>query len=430
MTARSLLSRRRFGLGAFGAGALGTLSITRTAFGAPTLDSGTGENSGLGPLPAKGPRILCYVGGYTKHAPPGGAGNGQGIATYELNLADGSLVPRSVFTDIASPSFITLSPDHRFLYALSEIDDYNAGHDGSVTAFSIDPATGALRKINTVSSGGSVPAHLSVHKNGRFVLVANYVGGSIAVLPIKPDGSLGEATDVYKATGPKMPERAADNPPGNFAVSDHSGSHMHMVHSDPSGNFVLADDAGLDRVYVWKLSDDGKLVPAKTPFITAEPGSAPRHFAFSPDGRILYNLGEQDSRVVVSDFDPQTGEIKPRQSVSTVTEHFRGSTLAAEILVGPKGDKLYVSNRLGDSLAVFHIAADGSLTLIEEIWMHADYGRALMFEPTGRYLFCTNQRSDSITSFKVDPATGKLSFTWKFTPIGSPTTMAFVTLKA
>jgi len=203
-----------------------------------------------------------------------------------------------------------------------------------------------------------------------------------------------------------------------------------MVHSDPSGRFVLADDAGLDRTYVWSLSDAGKLVPAKVPFLNAEPGSAPRHFAFSANGRVLYNLGEQDSRVVVSDFNPETGEIKPRQSVSTVTEHFRGSTLAAEILVGPKGDKLYVSNRLGDSLAVFHIAADGSLSLIEEIWMHADYGRAMMFDPTGQFLFCTNQRSDSITSFKVDPKTGKLSFTWNFTPIGSPTTMAFVTLAA
>jgi 6-phosphogluconolactonase len=408
-------SRRTFGLGAMAAG-VGLLPLSAR----PTFAQSQGKT-----------RILCYVGGYNKHAPPGGAGNGQGIAIFEMNPADASLTPVDVYTDIGSPSFIALSNDKRVLYALSEIDDYNAAHDGSVTAFSIDQTNGALHKISTVSSGGAVPAHLSVHHSGRYVLVANYVGGSVAVLPIRPDGGLGDPTDVVRNTGPKMPERAQDNPPGNFAISDHSGSHVHMVQSDPSGNFVLADDAGLDRIYVWRLDlKTGKLSPAKTPYLNMEPGSAPRHFAFNRQGTMLYNLGEQDSRVVVSSFDPQTGEITPRQSVSTVTSHFRGSTLAAEILVGPKGNRLYVSNRLGDSLAVFKIAADGSLTLMEEIWMHADYGRALMFDPTGQYLFCTNQRSDSITSFKIDPVSGRLNFTWNFTPVGSPTTMAFVTLKA
>ncbi|MFS3134476.1 lactonase family protein [Gluconacetobacter sacchari] len=374
-------------------------------------------------------RTLCYIGGYNKHAPPGGAGNGQGIALFEMNRTSGVLAPISTFMDIASPSFITLSADSRFLYALSEIDDFNGKPDGSVTAFSVDHLSGELTRLNVVSSGGAVPAHLSVHHSGRYVLVANYVGGSVGVLPIRPDGSLGEPTDIVRNSGPRMPERAEDNPPGNFAVSDHSGPHVHMVASDQSGRFVLACDAGLDRVYVWTLDlATGKLKPAAKPFLSVMPGSAPRHFSFSHDGRMLYILCEQDSKIIVASFDPATGAITPQQKVSTVTSYFQGSTLAAGILLSPNGRYIYASNRLGDSLAVFRVGPDGLLTLIDEVWMHADYGRAMMFDPSGTFLFCANQRSDSVTSFRVDPKTGALDFTWHFTAVGSPTTFAFLKL--
>ncbi|MBB2168633.1 lactonase family protein [Gluconacetobacter aggeris] len=379
-------------------------------------------------IPARA-RTLCYIGGYNKHAPPGGAGNGQGIALFEMNPTTGALAPVSTFTDIASPSFITLSADHRFLYALSEIDDFNGKHDGSVTAFAVDRLSGELTRLNVVSSGGAVPCHLSVHHSGQYVLVANYVGGSVGVLPIRPDGSLGEPTDIVRNSGPRMPERAQDNPPGNFAVSDHSGPHVHMVASDQSGNFVLACDAGLDRVYVWTLDlATGKLKPAAKPFLSLMPGSAPRHFSFSHDGRTLYILCEQDSKIVVAAFDPATGTITPQQRVSTVTSYFQGSTLAAGILLSPNGRYIYASNRLGDSLAVFRAGPDGLLTLVDEVWMHADYGRAMMFDPSGTFLFCANQRSDSVTSFRVDPETGALDFTWHFTAVGSPTTFAFFQL--
>ncbi|ACI49930.1 putative 6-phosphogluconolactonase [Gluconacetobacter diazotrophicus PA1 5] len=393
---------------------------------APLASSLTGPRPARAAIPAMS-RTLCYIGGYNKHAPPGGAGNGQGIAIFEMNRVTGGLIPVSTFMDIASPSFITMSADSRFLYALSEIDDFNADHDGSVTAFSVDRTSGELNRLNVVSSGGAVPAHLSVHRAGHHVLVANYVGGSVGVLPIRPDGSLGEPTDVVHNTGPHMPERAEDNPPGNFAISDHSGSHVHMVASDPSGRFVVACDAGLDRVYVWTLDlASGKLRPAATPFINLIPGSAPRHFAFSKDGRTIYILCEQDSKVVVASFDPRTGALVPQQKVSTVTSYFQGSTLAAEILISPNGRYVYASNRLGDSLAIFRVGPDGSLTLIDEVWMHADYGRAMVFDPSGTFLYCANQRSDSVTSFRVNPETGALDFNWHFTAIGSPTTFAFL----
>ncbi|WP_408871748.1 lactonase family protein [Entomobacter blattae] len=383
------------------------------------------------PLPAAAvnphDRILCFVGGYTAHRPKGTDGNGPGITVFEMDRKTGNLSPISVFTDIASPSFITLSHDKKFLYAVNEIDDFNKEGDGSVTSFSVDPASGNLQRLNVVSSGGAVPAHLSVDHSGKYVLVANYVGGSVAVLPIKPDGSLDQPVEVIKNTGPRMPERAEDNPPGNFAISDHTSSHVHMVQSDPTGRFVVADDAGLDRIYVWSIdSKTGKLTPAQYPYLDMTPGSAPRHFVFSKDGKRLYNLCEQNSKVVYSHFDPTTGKITPQQTVSTVTPHFKGSTLAAEIVFSHNEKFIYASNRLGNSIAVFKVSPDGLLTLIDETWMHADYGRALMFDPSGTFLFCANQKSDSVTAFRANPKTGKLDFTWNFTPIGSPTTFEFL----
>jgi 6-phosphogluconolactonase len=403
------------------------LLLTLAASGAAPLATPLiGSRRAQAAIPAMS-RTLCYIGGYNKQAPPGGAGNGQGIAVFEMNHDTGGLIPVTTFMDIASPSFITMSADSRFLYALSEIDDFNADHDGSVTAFSVDRTSGELNRLNVVSSGGAIPAHLSIHRAGRHVLVANYIGGSVGVLPIRPDGSLGDPTDVVHNTGPRMPDRAEDNPPGNFAISDHSGSHVHMVASDPSGHFVVACDAGLDRIYVWTLDlATGKLHPAATPFVPLIPGSAPRHFAFSRDGRTIYILCEQDSKIVVASFDPRTGALTPQQKVSTVTSYFQGSSLAAEILLSPNGRYVYASNRLGDSLAIFRVGSDGSLTLIDEVWMHADYGRAMMFDPSGTFLYCANQRSDSVTSFRVNHESGALDFTWHFTAVGSPTTFAFL----
>lgn len=415
------ISRRGFALGLT---ALGATALTPLA-GASNARASSSDTTELDD-PQKS-RILCYVGGYTKHAPPGGEGNGDGIVVFEMDRNTGVLTQIFTFMDIASPSFITLSPDHRYLYAISEIDDYNKDGDGCVTAFSVNRHTGTLSKINTVSSGGAVPAHVSVHPSGKFVFVANYVGGSVAVFPVKPNGGLAEASDIIHNTGPKQPERATDNPPGNFAVSDHSGSHPHMIASDPSGRFVLADDAGLDRLYVWRMDmKNGTLIPDKVPYYDLVAGSAPRHFVFNHAGTILYNLCEQDSKVLVSTFDPQTGVVTLKQSVSTVPPFFRGSTLAAEILIADTGKYVYVSNRLGDSLAIFEVGSDGELTLQDEVWMHADYGRAMMFDPTGRFLFCANQRSDAVTSFRVDRETGDLNFTRQYTPVGSPTTFAFL----
>ncbi|MBS0959570.1 MULTISPECIES: lactonase family protein [Acetobacter] len=418
---KNSLSRRLFGLGGLAGVAV---AGSHSAFAADDTAKAPEQDT----TPSK-QKTFCYLGAYTKHGPPGG--NGAGITVFEMNSETGSLTNVMTFTDIDSPSYIVLSPDKRFLYAVSEVSDFDTTHSGSVTAFSVNHETAALTKLNTVASGGADPAYVSVHPSGRYVFIANYTGGTVSVIHVLADGSLGHTTELIHDSGPRMPDRAADNPTGNFAVSDHSSAHPHMVQADPTGKFVLVADAGLDRMYVWTIDlDTGHLKPAAVPFTNMTPGSAPRHFCFSSDGRRLYILCEQDSKVVVADFDPDTGKIAPRQTVSTVTAHFKGSTLAAGIVLSPDERFLYVSNRLGDSLAVFQMAKDGGLTLVDEIWTHADYGRALSFDPSGSYLYVANQRSDTITSFRVDKTTGKISFTWDFTPAGSPTCFAFLRLPA
>ncbi|MDG6094968.1 lactonase family protein [Acetobacter sp. AN02] len=372
-------------------------------------------------------RILCYVGGYSRKGSP--EDNAKGISLFEMDPATGSLSFISVFPDTDNPSFLAISADQRFLYCVNEISDFDSSHSGAVTAFSIDQATGALKKLNRVSSGGADPAHLSIHPSGKYVMVANYTGGSIALFPVRPDGSLGEHTFFYKNSGPKMPERAADNPPGNYAVSDHSGPHAHMIRSDPSGKFVLVCDAGLDRVYIWAMDEaEGKLVPAEVPYISMVPGSAPRHLEFNTRGDVVYILGEQNSRVVVAAFDRTTGRITPGGSTSTVTDLFRGSTLAAGIRLHPNGKYLYVTNRLGNSIAIFDVLDNGGLKLHDIVWERADYGRALAFDPTGQFLFVTNQKSDSLSIFRVNPSRGIPEFTWDFVPVGTPSDVAFIRL--
>ena len=276
---------------------------------------------------------LAYVGCYT---PPG-----EGIVLYRVNAHSGAMTQVKVFSGISNPSWIALDPLHRVLYAVNEDEP-----SGGVSAFTVDHATGDLKLINKVDSHGKLPCHLSVHPSGKFVLVANYGTGNVSVFPILANGGLGDLTDMESDTGPLNPAKAADNPPGNFAPSDHTGPKMHMIQTDPSGQFVIANDAGLDKTLIWTLDlQTGKLTPAATLSVPSTPGSAPRHFAFLPNGRIFYNLHEQDGIVTVSDFDPKTGAMKEKQSISVLPKGFGGSNLCSELAVSPDGRFVYAAAR-------------------------------------------------------------------------------------
>lgn len=378
-------------------------------------------------------RLMAYVGTYTSplknmkatqvDLPPG---NGRGIHLFEVDRATGAMTPAGVYEMGTSPSCLAFNADKTRLYSGNETERVGENESGTVSAFAIDPKTGDLTLLNTVSSGGKGPAHLSVHPGGKFVLVANYFGGSVAVLPIKADGSLGEATDVKKDAGKIGPTKATNAAPGSFAISGHDQTHAHMIEADPSGKFVIHVDLGLDQILVWKFdAEKGTLKAAETPFVSLPPGDGPRHFAFHPNGRWFYSIQEEGSTVVLFDFDAQTGSLTSRQTISSLPPGYAGSNFCSEITVSADGKFVYAGNRLHDSIGIFAIGADGTLTFVTEEWTHGDYPRSFTFDPTNSFLYCCNQRADHIAVFRVDKSTGKLAFTGHYTPVGNPSQIVF-----
>jgi 6-phosphogluconolactonase (cycloisomerase 2 family) len=393
-----------------------------------------GSSSWLGAqLPAKNPPLMAYVGTYSFPKPfmRGGQmmlppGNGRGIHLFHVDRETGALSPAGLHAQNTSPTCLTFNAAQSCLYSSNATAVMEDGDSGSVSAFAIDPGTGQLKLLNTVSSGGSGPTYVSVHPSGKFLLVANYFGGSVAVLPIEPDGSLGAATDVKNGTGKVGPKKATSAPSGSFAISGHEGPHAHMIQTDPSGRYVLSADLGTDQILVWKLDEQkGVLTPNDPASASLPPGDGPRHFAFHPAGRWLYSLQEEASTLVVFDFDPANGRLVSRQTISSMPPGFAGSSLASEILVSPDGRFVYAASRLHDSISIFAIGKDGTLTYVDEAWTHGDFPRTFSFDPSGKLLYSCNQRGDNIATFRVDRDTGKLAFTGQFTPVGSPAIIVF-----
>ena len=295
---------------------------------------------------------------------------------------------------------------------------------GALVSYAIDPRSMRLTRLSAVASGGNSPAYVSVHPSGKFAFAGNYGSGTVALFPVGLDGALQAASDVRPSVGPRHRAHTYDDEPGQFAISDHEGPHIHMVAADPSGQFVIANDAGLDLTLIWRLDTQARrLLPAATPVVAAPPGSAPRHFVFHPNGRVFYNLYEHDAKIAVYDYDPSRGALRFKQSLSTLPPRYAGSNLASEILVSADGRFVYTANRLHNAIASFAVLADGQLRALNDAWVHADSPRTLCFDPTGAYLYACNQKSDSITSFHVNAATGALQFTGRYEPVGSPAAM-------
>jgi 6-phosphogluconolactonase (cycloisomerase 2 family) len=380
--------------------------------------------------------LIAYVGTFSSplrdvlptqvDLPPG---NGRGIHVFRVNRDDGSMTPAGVFELGTSPSCLVLNAAGDRLYSANETDQNGEAKEGTVSAFAIDRATGKLTLLNTVRSGGAGPTYVSVHPSGRFLLVANYFGGSVATLPILEGGRLESAADVKSDAGEIGPRRATNAPPGSFAVSGHDRTHAHMIESDPSGRFVLHADLGLDKIFVWKFDErTGALTPSDPPAVSLPPGDGPRHFCFHPKGDWFYSVQEEGSNVVLFDYDAERGRLTSRQTISTLPERFAGSNFCSEILTSPDGRFVYVGNRLHDSVAIFSVGADGSLTYVGEEWTRGNYPRSFSFDPSGKFLFCCNQRSDNVTVFEVDQKTGALEFTGRYVPVGNPSVVVFLDL--
>jgi 6-phosphogluconolactonase (cycloisomerase 2 family) len=381
---------------------------------------------------------LAYVGSFSSplkdtlptqvDLPPG---NGRGIHIFTVDRASGAWTEAGVHELGTSPSCLVVNADGTRLYSANETDRLGPGKHGSVTAFAIDRNSGALKPLNSVSSGGAGPTYVSLHPDGKHLFVANYFGGSVAVLPIGADGSLGEASDIQEDAGEIGPTRAENAPPGSFAFSGHDRTHAHQILPSPDGRHVLHVDLGLDRIFVWRFdAKQGKLA-ANTPHTVAfPPGDGPRHFHFSPDARRLYSIQEEGSTVVTLDWDAASGRLTPRQTLSTLPPGFKGSNFCSEILTSADGRFVYCGNRLHDSIGIFRVVADGTLEYVGEEWTRGNYPRSFTFDPTGSYLACCNQRADNVAIFAVDKASGGLAFTGHYAAVGNPSHVVFLDLAA
>lgn len=384
---------------------------------------------------ASGP-LIAYVGTFSSplrdvlptqvDLPPG---NGRGIHLFQVNRVTGAMTQAGVHEMGTSPSCLAVNAAGTRLYSANETDRQGEGQEGTVSAFAVNRADGDLERLNTVRSGGAGPTYVSIHPSGRFLFVANYFGGSVSVLPILPDGRLGTATDIKNDHGKIGPARATNAPPGSFAFSGHDRTHAHMIQADPSGRFVLHVDLGLDQIFVWKFDEQkGQLIPNEPPAVSLPPGDGPRHFHFHPKGRWLYSIQEEGSTIVLFDFDAATGRLTSRQTISTLPPGFAGSNFCSEILVSDDGRFVYAGNRLHDSIGIFSLGANGTLTYVGEEWTRGNYPRSFNFDPRGQFLYCCNQRGDNIAVFRVDRQTGGLAFTGHYAPVGNPSSIVFLDL--
>ncbi|MFF0743207.1 beta-propeller fold lactonase family protein [Streptomyces sp. NPDC004111] len=338
---------------------------------------------------AAGPALRsAYLGTYTTN--PGG-GKGIGLASYRAG--EGGLTSSGVLGGVANPSYLALSPDRRTLYAVNE------QAEGAVTAVRIGDAGEPPRGLGSRGTGGADPCHVSVHPGGRFLLSANYTGGSVAVHPIGRDGAPGEVADVVRHTGSGPdPERQ-------------QGPHAHMVLPDPAGRYVLAVDLGTDSVYTYRLDErKGKLRECGR--AATRPGAGPRHLAFHPSGKYAYLVNELDNTLVVCGYDARTGALEPGTPQATLPS---GTELSernypAGVIVSADGRFVYVSNRGHNSIAHFAVQRGGAeLRLLWVTQSGGAYPRHIVLDPAGTLLFAANQKSGAVTTFRIDRRTGRLT---------------------
>jgi 6-phosphogluconolactonase len=359
---------------------------------------------------------LIYVGTYTN-------ARSQGIYAWRMDTATGSLTSLGLVAQTPNPSFLDIAPNHRFLYAVNEVDSIGGKPGGSVSAFSIDPATGKLTFLNEQTSGGAGPCHVAVDREGKNVLVANFNGGSIECLPVQPDGRLGAPSAFIQHTG------QSTNPTRQL------GPRAHCMVLDAANRHVLVCDLGLDKVMSYRFdSSRGTLLPNPAAgdtnepvFIATKPGAGPRHLAFHPDGRKAYVVNELDSTIARYAYDDNFGSLALTQVVPMLPQTFTNRSTAAEIAVHPSGKFLYASNRGDDSIVVFDIAdLSGNLTFLERVPAEGKTPRNIAIDPSGRLMFVANQASDNIVIFEIDPITGRLTPSGKLLDVSSPVCVKFV----
>ena len=354
---------------------------------------------------------LLYVGTYTVGT------RSEGIYLVRMDRRSGRLQRVGSVDAGANPSFLGTHPNGRCLYAVKELEQYNGQPTGAVSAFAIAKDTGALTRLNEQPSGGGAPCFVSVDKSGRVALVANYAGGSLALLPIQTNGALAPAAHVVQHTG-KGPNAERQAAP-----------HAHCILADPSNRFALAADLGADRVFVYRLDLEGRsLRHIEEGDAGLRPGAGPRHIAFHPTLPLVFVANELDSTVATLRFDAERGALSPLDTRSTVPAGWTGTNYPADIHLAASGRTLYLSNRGHNSIAVFSVAEStggGALALEQLVSTDGDWPRNFTLDPTGRWLLVANQRSDSVVVFGRDPENGRLTPTRQRIALPSPVCLRF-----
>jgi len=367
--------------------------------------------------------LLVYVGTYTLPIHFGSGfvlmGKGEGIYVYRMDQASGALEFSSKIKGVANPSFLTFDPERRFLYAVNELKTFEGKPAGTVSAFSVDSETGSLGFLNKKPTQGTDPCYVSVDKTGRYVLVANFMSGSVCVLPIQQDGSLGDATDFIQHHGSSVDPKRQEGP------------HAHSIITDDASRYAFVPDLGLDKVMIYRFDPSrGKLEPNDEPWVQVKAGAGPRHFDFHPDGRYAYLINELDSTLVAFAYDKENGTLREIQTVPTLPKDFTGESTCADVHVSPSGTFVYGSNRGHDSIVVYKIdQRTGKLTYVGHESTQGKTPRNFAIDPTGRFLLAANQDTDTIVTFRIDKQTGELSPTGNVTKVPTPVCIKTFCLK-
>jgi 6-phosphogluconolactonase len=335
---------------------------------------------------------ILYIGGYTQTAE-------QGIVVYKFNSDTGELTLQSVAAGAANPSYLTVSPDKKVLYAVNEIHNHQGQRNGAISAYAIDPKTGDLSLLNQQPSMGVSPCYVTVDATGSIAYLANYSSGTAAAYPIQQDGSLAPASAYvqHEGSGPN--------------VRRQEGPHAHSINLDPTNTYLYVADLGIDKLMIYEVdADGGTLQPNEIPFIDIEPGSGPRHLTFHPTLPYMYLTNEMGNTIMVYAFDASTGNLELRQTVPSLPEGWEGRNTTADIHIEPTGRFLYDSNRGHNSLVSFEIDAEtGLLTLIGHTPTRGKTPRNFVIHPEGRFLLVANQDTNNVVVFGLDPETGALT---------------------
>jgi 6-phosphogluconolactonase len=360
------------------------------------------------PTASRDSSYLVYIGTYTEL--PGVPS--QGIYVYRFDPQSGALTYVAVVPGSKNPSFLAVHPTGRYLYAVHEVENFDGQPGGGVSAYALDPETGVPAPLNRQLSQGSIPCHVSTDAAGQYAFLANFVGGSVGMLPIDADGSLRPASDVVPHRDPAAPDKR---------------SHAHQISFDPSQRWAFAPDLGLDRVMVYQPDPEkGKLVPQPALAAKAAPGAGPRHLDFHPSGRFAYLINELNGTLTAFAFDPATGSLTELQTESTLPAGYSGTISCADIHVAPSGRFVYGSNRGHDSIVIFAIdPASGRLSYVGHEPTQGRTPRNFALDPSGTFLLAANQDSSTIVTFRVDTQSGRLTPTGQVTEVPAPVCVKF-----